>query len=403
MTGLLRPCRNGVSSQRRRILWSYVKEAVSFGSHFSLSVFYSLLSVNVYCMISTDFHTRYFFGLLFLVGVAAALLLWPFFSAIVVAGVLAVLFQGVYGKCMRVTRGGRGASSGLVCLLVALIIILPMISLVGIAVTEIKTVYVQYFSSEELLAQRIDSADALLRSLGFPVLGEGFLGREQLLGKLEQVGTFALGVAQALYIGTTQFIFWLFVMFFTLFYFLMDGKVLVSRAMRLSPLADARERELIRTFESMGRAILKGSFLIGVIQGALGGFFLAIAGFSSPFLWGVVMVVCSLIPFLGSGAVLIPAFVWAFFTGDMFAGGVVLFGFAFISLIDNYLRPRLIGKDAAMHPLLVFFSTLGGLAIFGVSGFLIGPIIMALFLSLLTIYERQFGEELGVYNGGREA
>ncbi len=356
------------------------------------------LSLINRCMIISDFNTRYFFLLLLGVGIVAALLLWPFFSAIVVAGVLAVLFQFVYKWLMRVTHGNSGVSAGLVCLLVGLIIILPMVSLVGLVVSEVKHVYIQYFSDERMLSQYVSSIESALTSFGFPGLGEGFLSQEQLLGKLEQAGSIALNLAQAIYVGATQFVFWLFVMFFTLFYFLMDGKSLVSRVMRLSPLEDAWERELIRSFESIGRAILKGTFFIGIIQGFFGGVFLTLAGFPSPFTWGVIMVILSLIPFVGAGLVLFPACLWSFAMGDVLGGVLLLVGGIFVTTIDNYLRPKLVGKDTAIHPLLVFFSTLGGLALFGVMGFLIGPIVMALFLSLLSIYEKEFGRQLKEYN-----
>lgn len=349
-------------------------------------------------MITPDFNTKYFFWLLLLVGVVSALLLWPFFSAIVVAGVLSVLFQFAYKWLMRVTRGSKGISAGLICLLVAVIIIIPMVLLVGLVASEIKSVYVQFFSDEQVLSRYVSSIETTMVSFGFPGLGEGFLSQEQLLGKLEQAGSIVINLVQAVYVGATHFVFWLFVMFFTLFYFLVDGKRLVVRVMHLSPLANAWERELIQSFGSIGRAILKGTLFIGIIQGFLGGLFLVFVGFPSPFTWGVVMAILSLIPFAGAGLILFPACLWYFSTGNILGGVILLIGGLFVTSIDNYLRPKLVGHDTAIHPLLVFFSTLGGLFLFGVTGFLIGPIVMALFLSLLSIYEKEFGDQLKGYN-----
>lgn len=332
------------------------------------------------------------------VGVVSALLLWPFFSSIVTAGVLAVLFRGVYEWFLKITRSRKGLSAILVCFLVAVIIILPVVSLVGLVTAEIKDAYVQYFSDERALTQYAERVNEVLVSFGMPMLGEGFLSREQIAGQLEKVGSIALSVVQMLYIGATQFILWLFVMFFTLFYFLIDGKALVSRMMHLSPLPERQEKSLIRSFESMGRAILKGTLLIGLVQGFFGSIFLTLAGFPSPFTWGVIMVILSILPFMGAGLVIFPACLWAFATGDILSGVLLLVGGIFVTTIDNYLRPKLVGRDTAIHPLLVFFSTLGGLILFGVMGFLIGPIVMALFLSLLVIYETEFSEELKKYN-----
>lgn len=349
-------------------------------------------------MLTSDFNTRYFFWILLGVGAVVILLLWPFFSSIIVAGVLSVLFQSIYKWLMKVTRGKRGLSAIAVCLLVAIIIILPVVSLIGLVASEVKEVYVQNFSNKEALAEHIYFIEEKLASLRFIPLGDDFLSQEKILKELQQAGSLVLNILQAIYIGATQFVIWLFVMFFTLFYFLVDGKALVSRVMHLSPMRREQELLLVRSFESIGRAILKGTLFIGIIQGFFGGAFLAFAGFPSPFTWGVIMVILSILPFMGAGLVLFPASLWGFVTGDIFAGVILLVGGIFVTTIDNYLRPKLVGNDTAIHPLLIFFSTLGGLILFGAMGFLIGPIVMALFLSLLAIYEREFGEQLKIYN-----
>lgn len=348
-------------------------------------------------MISTDFNTRYFFGLLFGVGVVATLLLWPFFSAIVVAGVLAVLFQGAYQRLARWTRGSKGISSFAICLCVVLLIIFPILLLSGLVVSEVRSMYDQYFSSEESIAEYARATESALAMLGLPALGD-ILNVERLLGKLGQVGSFALNIIQAIYVGTTQLVLWIFVMFFTLFYFLIDGKTLVARMMQLSPLSTKQEETLIASFVSIGRAILKGTLLIGIVQGFLGALFLWVAGIPSPFTWGVIIVILSLIPFAGAGIVLFPITLVSFLMGDVLGGVILFVGGIFVTTIDNYLRPKLVGKDTAIHPLLVFFSTLGGLSLFGAMGFLIGPIIMALFLALLSIYEKEFAVQLRRYN-----
>lgn len=348
-------------------------------------------------MISSDFNTRYFFFLLLGAGIIVALLLWPFFSAIVVAGVLAVLFQSFYKWSMRKTHGRKGISATLVCLIVALLIILPTLSLIGLVGAEVRGIYMEQLGSRESIARNVALLESALRSAGLPGLDE-ILDPQKIMGQLEKAGSLALGALQAVYVGTTQFALWIFVMFFTLFYFLVDGKSLVTYVMRISPLPQKQEYALIRSFESMGRAILKGTLLIGLVQGFFGGVFLAIAGFPSPFTWGVVMVILSIIPLVGAGLVLFPASVWALVTGDIVGGVILLVGGVFVTTIDNYLRPKLVGQDTTIHPLLIFFATLGGLMMFGVMGFLIGPIVVALFLSLLKIYETEFADKLREYN-----
>lgn len=349
-------------------------------------------------MHTNGFNTTYFFGLLLLIGVVAFLIVWPFFTAIVVAGVLAVLFQKPYEWFLKVTRARKGLSAFLVCLLTLVLIILPLVLLMGIVVTEIRDAYMQYLADGTVLARYLAQTEVLLSSFGFPSLGDQLLNQDALLGKLEQVGGMVVSIVQTVYTGMTQFVFWLFVMFFSLFYFLVDGKALVDRLVHLSPLRNRQERLLVRSFESIGRATIKGTLLIGLIQGALGTLFFMMAGLPSPVTWGVVMVVLSIIPMLGAGLVLFPTGIILLFSGDPIGATIVIVGGVFVSLIDNYLRPKMVGKDTAIHPLLVFFSTLGGLTLFGIMGFIIGPVIMALFLALLDIYEGEFGVELRKYN-----
>jgi predicted PurR-regulated permease PerM len=144
---------------------------------------------------------------------------------------------------------------------------------------------------------------------------------------------------------------------------------------------------------------LKGTIIIGVIQGSLGGIMFWIAGVPSFVIWGVIMVILSIIPAIGSGLVWAPAGIILLFTGNIWEGiFVLLFGGIFISLVDNILRPKLVGNDTEMHPLLVFFATLGGLISFGIIGFIIGPVIMALFLALWEIYGKEFKRQLNKFN-----
>lgn len=349
-------------------------------------------------MQTNGFNTKYFFGLLLLAGTVVALVLWPFFTAIVVAGTLAVIFQDPYQWFLKATRGAKGLSSFLVCLLVAFLIILPLVILTGLVVSEIRDAYVQYLADGELLARYLAQIETLLSSLGFPSVGDQILNQNVLLGKLEQAGSVAVGIVQTVYTGTTQFVFWLFVMFFSLFYFLIDGKALVDRLVHLSPLRNHQERFLVKSFESIGRATIKGTLLIGLIQGMLGTIFFVAAGLPSPVTWGVVMVVLSIIPMLGAGLVLFPAGIILLFSGDFIGAAIIIIGGTIVTLTDNYLRPKMVGKDTAIHPLLVFFSTLGGIALFGVMGFIIGPVFMAFFLALLNIYEREFEGQLREYN-----
>jgi predicted PurR-regulated permease PerM len=164
-------------------------------------------------------------------------------------------------------------------------------------------------------------------------------------------------------------------------------------------LKDDQERVLLKEFVSISRATLKGTVIIGIIQGVLGGLLFWAVGVPSPITWGVVMIILSIIPVVGSGIIWAPVGIYMLLTGDIWQGVVILgFGFGVISTIDNILRPKLVGQDSQMHPLFVLLATLGGIIVFGIIGFIIGPIIVALFLALLRIYEMEFAEQLEEVN-----
>jgi predicted PurR-regulated permease PerM len=169
--------------------------------------------------------------------------------------------------------------------------------------------------------------------------------------------------------------------------------------MWLSPLRDEHEQLLIQSFISISRATIKGTLIVGVVQGMLGGLAFLVLGVPSPIFWGTVMTVLSIIPLIGPGIVWFPAGVILILSGDVFGGtALLIFGFIVISFIDNILRPKLVGRDTEMHPLLVFFAIIGGIVLFGVFGFLIGPVIMSLFLALSKIYASEYSAEIKEYN-----
>jgi predicted PurR-regulated permease PerM len=187
----------------------------------------------------------------------------------------------------------------------------------------------------------------------------------------------------------------IFITFFTMFYFFRDGDRLLKRLKYLSPLDDVYEEGLIHRFVSVSRATVKGTIFIGAIQGTLGGIALWLCGVGSPILWGVVMVILSIIPLVGAWLVLYPAAIIQLILGNVWQGvTIVIFTIVIVSNVDNLLRPRLVGRDAGMHDLMIFFSTLGGISVFGVMGFIIGPVITVFFLTILDIYSIEFKSTL---------
>jgi predicted PurR-regulated permease PerM len=342
-----------------------------------------------------------FFFLLFLaVGVAVFFIFQPFLTAIVAAAILTALFKRPYHWFEHVMHGHRAMSAFLTCLLVITIIVTPLFLVLSVAISEASSLY-HLLTQESILQSSIEKTLTVIKSAPYAdvFLDTAAFDQERIASDIRSLSQNALGLLQAAYQGVTHFIFWVFIMFFTLFYFLIDGKKALRALMELSPLKNQHDKLLVQKFISISRATLKGTIVVGVIQGLLGGITFWIAGIPSPAIWGLVMILFSIIPMIGSTIIWFPAGVIMFFLGDAWQGIFILsVGLGIISVVDNILRPKLVGKDTQMHPLLIFFATLGGIAFFGLPGFVIGPIIVSLFMALSEIYRIEFRDQLKEYN-----
>jgi predicted PurR-regulated permease PerM len=182
---------------------------------------------------------------------------------------------------------------------------------------------------------------------------------------------------------------------FTMFYLFIDGEAFVRRVNHLIPLRQEYKDLIFSRFLQTSRATIKATLIAGLVQGILGGTTLFIFGIKSWMLWGFIMIILSVIPMMGAGTVLIPAGIIQIIIGNAWEGiGLIFISVVVISNIDSFLRPRLVGMQAKMHDLVIFFSTIGGIAVFGIMGFIIGPVIAALFITLLDIYSTEFREFL---------
>ena len=351
-------------------------------------------------MESKRLNNIFFFGLFFGVSIGVIVLMWSFFSAMLIAAILALLFRPAYTWLLKKTGQSSSLSAFLTCLFILSVIIVPLFIALGLVVSEANTLY-QSVAEEKTMT-------SVLQTLSYQVghipivgtwIGEDALNSKTLSSTFGSFGQNAISLLQAAYQGIVHFFFWVFVMFFALYYFLIDGRRAIQYIVRLSPLRDQHDQLLINRFISISRATIKGTFLVGVVQGILGGLMFWAAGVPSPFLWGSVMIVFSIIPVVGAGIVWVPAALVMLLLGDIWQGLFIIgVGTGIISTIDNILRPKLVGKDTHMHPLLVFFATLGGISLFGLLGFIIGPVIVALFLALSEIYMIEFGRQATKYN-----
>jgi predicted PurR-regulated permease PerM len=179
-------------------------------------------------------------------------------------------------------------------------------------------------------------------------------------------------------------------MLYITFFMLRDGHKLLDLMMRALPLEDSRERMLFALFAEVTRATIKGNIVIAIVQGSIGGITLALLGVNGALLWGVLMALSSLIPSIGSALVWLPIALWLMATGDVTSAIILIgIGAGVIGLIDNLLRPVLVGRDTKLPDYLVLLSTLGGIALFGANGFIIGPLVAAVFLAFWGIFIRE--------------
>ncbi len=337
---------------------------------------------------STTANVYFFLFLLILSGVGVFLLFRPFLTAIVVGGVLATLLYGMYKMFRKALFGNQGVAALLVCLFALIVVVTPVSVLLGFAVNEANA-----FIHSEQAARLLDDAGHFVENLPFidgTLDGEGATG--SISDSLGSAGSGTIGFIGAAYQGVSGIVIWLFMMIFSLFYFLIDGSRFLSQFSRFSPFHESQDRLIFQKFVSISRAMVKGTLVVALVQGALGGIAFWIVGISSPVLWAILMSVASLVPMLGAGLVWFPTGLYLLLTGNIWQGVFMLaFGALVISLIDNILRPKLVGRDTEMHPLLVLFATIGGISLFGVSGILIGPIIISIFLVLAEIYAHEYG------------
>ena len=333
-----------------------------------------------------------FIVLIVVVTLAFGWILWPYYQAILWAVVLAILFQPLYRR-MVASLGGRASLAALATVaVILLLVILPLTVIAALLVQEATTAFDSYRSGAldpATMFGRLTDAlpawmtDALQR---FGLTDAGVL-RERLtasLGRISQFfGTRALSVGQ----NAFEFVVGLFIMLYLLFFLLRDGTALVARVQAASPLRSDRMRTLLRKFSIVAGATVRGNIVIALIQGTLGGAAFAFLGIHAPVLWGAVMAFLSLLPAVGAAVTWLPVAVYLLLTGAVWQGvGLVVFGVVVIGSVDNLLRPMLVGKDVRMPDWLVLISTVGGITVFGISGFVIGPVIAAMFVAVWDLY-----------------
>ncbi|HEX7080037.1 MAG TPA: AI-2E family transporter [Gammaproteobacteria bacterium] len=349
-------------------------------------------------MSPTTVQKAFFAALLVLVTAAFLWLIRGFLQPIFWAVALGIIVYPLHARVEQRLPHHRSLAAGTSMFLVVLIVILPLVGVVT-AVTNEATTLVQRLNEEDIELNRLyDELEEHLPQLT-NLLERFRIDPQGLETRLAEAGVAASRfiAARALALGqdTVRVTIYFFLMLYLLFFFLRDGPRLLDGLVRALPLGDARERYLLSRFAEVSRATIKGTIVVGIVQGAIGGTAFWILGLAAPVLWGVVMALLTILPAVGAALVWAPAAVILIVSGRIIAGiALILIGVLVIGLVDNLLRPVLVGRDTRMPDYLILLSTLGGLTAFGLAGIVIGPIIAAFFLSCWEMAREEFkGEE----------
>lgn len=335
----------------------------------------------------------------------SALFFWmikALLMALLLGAITAGLTNPVFRRLAVLLRGQRVVASILVVLGLMLLVIGPLSALLGVVVAQAVEITQDVGPWVEARIANPDEFSVWFERLPLrdwlpfePVLPERERVIEILGNTVRGTGSVLIDGLAAAGRGTASFVLQLFIFLYAVFFFLLSGRETLDRILYLSPL-DAEDEELIiERFISVTRATLRGSLLIGGLQGLLTGLAFAAAGVPGAAFWGTIVVVLSVIPGVGAPIVWLPAVAWLLATGDTIPGLILALWCALVvGSVDNLLRPRLVGSDAKMSDLMILVSTLGGISLFGPVGFIVGPIVAAVFVTLWDVYGRAFAASL---------
>lgn len=317
---------------------------------------------------------------------------WPFLKPLLFGAILAGLCQPLYRWLLRRFRGNTALSAGVTLVILLLLLLGPisgMATLVVKQAVDVTDQAIPWFKSNFSAAGDFDVHQWLIDK--FPIAADFVPENSEIVkhatNAVQAVGSYLVSSASSFTAGTAGLLLDFFVMLYSMFFFLKDGRRMLERIFYYMPLAHEDEVLMLERFASVTKATVKGTLLIGLIQGTLAGIAFFFAGINGAAFWGTIMVILSIVPGIGSALVWVPAVIYLFITGKILAA-ILLAAWcaAVVGTIDNVLRPTLVGKDAKMSDLMIMIGTLGGLFLFGPLGFIVGPIVCGLFLTVWEIY-----------------
>ncbi len=347
-----------------------------------------------------SFRTAFVLLLVLAISALFVAVAWPFLKPLLVGAMLAGLCQPLYLRICRLFKGRQSLAAAVTLLILFVIVAGPISAFLGVVVKQALNVsehaipwVKEHFGS----ASTFNAHDWLV--LRFPALADYVPSQEQIVETVgnaaQSTGRILVSGASRMTAGTAGFLLDVFVMLYAMFYFLRDGVQILEKIFYYIPLSHDDEARMLDRLTSVTRATVKGTLIIGLLQGALAGLAFWAVGIDGAAFWGTIMAILSIVPGIGAAVVWVPAVIYLFSTGQP-GKAIALLAWcaAVVGTIDNILRPILVGKDAKMPDLLILVGTLGGLFLFGPIGFIVGPIVCALFLTVWDIYGATFKEIL---------
>ena len=325
----------------------------------------------------------------------------PFLAEIMVAAILATIFYWPFEWLAKKLRGRRKIAAMIMCILIVLIIIIPLANLIFLAAKES---FVAYGQAVDFFG-KIDWNSVVEKSRLSKIKGIDLNSaniQAFVMDIVQKSGNWVMSAAAGLIKGTTNFFISVAFILLTLFFFFLDGKKMLEKLMHLTPLLDKYDREIFKKFKDVSHSFIISTFIVALCQGFacwIGVFIITL-----PFLFNVPLPVIflsiaatffSLIPFFGPWLIWLPTSIYLLATGHVGAAiFLAIWGVSVISTIDNIVRPLILRKKAEVHPIFLLFSILGGIALFGVAGLIIGPLIVAVTITIFHIYEIEYSDLL---------
>ncbi len=339
------------------------------------------------------------FLILLVVAISAAFaaMIQGFLMTILVAAIFTGLLHPIYARLVSRFGGRRPLASAATMLIGLVLIGGPLLVVVGLVTNEALRVSDNVAPRVKELISEPTALAHLMERIPFYERLEPY--RAQILQKAGELvgslGSFFVSSLSDTTKGTVNFIFQFFILLYTMFFLLMDGPAMLRSLLKHLPLEDHEQERMLEKFVSVTRATLRGTLVIGLVQGTLGGLAFWTVGIDGAMFWGTIMVVLSVLPLVGGALVWAPAAIILALTGHVAqAAGLTIFCSVVVGSVDNLLRPWLVGRDTQMHDLMILFSTLGGIAFFGPIGFIVGPILAALFVTSWEIFGEAFRDSL---------